>query len=144
MSLNEITDFSIMMNLKITQKIFLGIIFYLRMISPQVWHSIFFAKVNILLDEHAPNHKLSKREISLKAKSWINKNIQALMRERDRLFKRYCNENSPTLKAAKHNKYKNAWNVIILKVKKSKKEYYQNYFQKHSKIVKGRETNKQS
>ena len=91
------------------------------MISPQVWLSIFFARVNRLLDEHAPNHKLSKKEISLKAKPWINKNIQALMRERDRLFKRYCNENNPTLKVAKHNKYKNARNVIIFKVKKSKK-----------------------
>ena len=58
------------------------------------------------------------------------------MREHDRLFKRYCNENNPTLKVAKHNKYKNARNVIIFKVKKSKKEYYQNYFQKHSKNVK--------
>ena len=58
------------------------------------------------------------------------------MRERDRLCKRYCNENNPTLKVAKHNKYKNARNVIIFKVKKSKKEYYQNYFQKLSKNVK--------
>ena len=52
------------------------------------------------------------------------------------ILKRYCNENNPTLKVAKHNKYKNARNVIIFKVKKSKKEYYQNYFQKHSKNVK--------
>ena len=40
----------------------------------------------------------------LKAKTWINKNIQRLIRERDRLFKRYCNENNPILKVAKHNK----------------------------------------
>ena len=60
------------------------------------------------------------------------KNIQALMRERDRLFKRYCDENNPTLKVSKHNKYKNA----PKKKKKSKKEYCQNYFQKHSKNVK--------
>ena len=46
------------------------------------------------------------------------------MRESDRLFKRYCNENNPTLKVAKHNKYTNARNVIIFKVKKSKKEFY--------------------
>ena len=47
-------------------------------------------------------HTLSKKEISLKA----NKNIHSLMRERDMLFKRYCNENNPTLKETKHNKYK--------------------------------------
>ena len=59
------------------------------------------------------------------------------MRECNRLFKRYCNESNPTLKVAKHNKYKNAQSSVIFKAKKSeKKEYYQNYFQKHSKNVK--------
>ena len=72
--------------------------------------------------------------MSLKAKPWINKNSPGLMRERSRLFKRYCNENNPTLKVAKHNKYKNTQNVVIFKVKQSKK-LYQNYFQKHSKNV---------
>ena len=43
------------------------------------------------------------------------------MRECDRLFKRYYNENNPTLKVAKHNTYKNSRNVIIFKVKKPKK-----------------------
>ena len=84
------------------------------MISPQFWPTIFFfARVNTLLDEHAPNHKLSKKEIPLKEKPWKNKNILSLMRERDRLFRRYCNENNPTLKVAKHNKYKNARNLVI-------------------------------
>ena len=58
------------------------------------------------------------------------------MRERDKLFKRYCNEINSTLKAAKHKKYKNARNVAIFKVKQSKNEYYENYFQKHFKNVK--------
>ena len=58
------------------------------------------------------------------------------MRECDRLFKHYCNENNPTLTVAKYSKYKKARNVIIFKVKKSKKEYYQNYFQIYSKNVK--------
>ena len=80
-------------------------------ISASLAFDLFFGRVNTLLDEHALNHKLSKNEISLKVKPWINKNIQDLTRERDRLFKRYCNENNPTLKVAKHNKYKNARNV---------------------------------
>ena len=74
---------------------------------------LFFARVNTLLDEHEPNHKLSRKRTLLKAKTWINKNIQRLIRERDRLFKRYCNENNPILKVAKHNKQKNARNVVI-------------------------------
>ena len=58
------------------------------------------------------------------------------MRESDRLFKRCRNHNIPTLKVAKHNKYENARNVIIFKVKILKKQYYQNYFRKHPKNVK--------
>ena len=58
------------------------------------------------------------------------------MRKRDRLFKCYYNENNPTLKVAKHNRYKNARNTFIFKVEQSKKEYYQNYFRKHSKNAK--------
>ena len=60
-------------------------------ISASLAFDLFFARVNTLLDEHAPNHKLSKKGTLLKAKTWINKNIQGLMRERDTLFKRYCN-----------------------------------------------------
>ena len=105
-------------------------------ISASLAFDLLFVRVNTLLDGHAPNHNLSKKQISLKAKSRRNKNIQALMRERGRLFKRYCKENNPTIKVAKHIKYKNSRNGIIFKVKELKKEYYQNYFQKHSKIVK--------
>ena len=43
------------------------------------------------------------------------------MRKWDRLFKSYCNENNPAFKVAKHNKYKDARNLVIFKVKKSKK-----------------------
>ena len=93
---------------------------------------LFLTRVNTLLDEHASNRKLSKKEISLKA----SYHIQALMKEHCRLFKRHCNENNPSIKVAKHSKYKNTGNVIIFKVKQSKKEYYQNYFQNLSKNVK--------
>ena len=55
------------------------------------------------------------------------------MTEHNKLYKRYCSENYPTLKLTKYNKCKNARNF---KVKKSKKECYQNYFQKHSKNAK--------
>ena len=91
---------------------------------------MFFARANTLLDRHAPNHKLSKKEISLKAKPWINKNIQGLMRERDRLFKRYCNKNDPTLKVAKHSKYKNARNIVTFKVIRILSELFSKPFKK--------------
>ena len=58
------------------------------------------------------------------------------MRERDRLFKRYCNENDPSLKVAKHNKYKDAWNVVIFKVKQSKKELLELFSKALKKMLK--------
>ena len=76
--------------------------------SASLAFNLFFARVNTLFVEHAPNHKLPKKEISLKAKTWINKNIHSLMREDNSLLKRFCNENNPTLNVAKDNKRKNA------------------------------------
>ena len=40
--------------------------------------------INTLLDEHDSIHELSKNEMSLKAKPWLTKYIQALMKELDR------------------------------------------------------------
>ena len=67
---------------------------------------------------------ISKKEISLKAKTWINKNIQALMRECDRLFKHYCNENNPTLTVAKYSKYKKSSKRNYIQSQKIKKNIY--------------------
>ena len=55
------------------------------------------------------------------------------MRERDRLFKPYCLETDPTVKLTKSNDYKRIRNVIVSKIKESKKQYYQNYFQRNLK-----------
>ena len=81
---------------------------------------LFFARVNTLLDEHALNHKLCEKEISLEVRQCINENIWSLSREHESLFKCFCNY--PTLTVAKHNKCKNAQNIVIFQVKKSKKK----------------------
>ena len=80
--------------------------------------------------------KLSKKELSLKMKAWIGQSIQLLMKERDKLFKFYCQETSPTVKLTKHNDYKRIRNIVVSKIKESKKQYYQNYFQRNSKNLK--------
>ena len=59
------------------------------------------------------------------------------MRERDRLFKSYCQETHPTVKLTKHNDNKRIRkNKKNSKIKESKKQYYQNYFQRNSKNLK--------
>ena len=49
--------------------------------------------------------------------SWISKDIQSLMRERDRLFKFYCQETNPTVKLTKHNDHKRIRNIVVSKIK---------------------------
>lgn len=58
------------------------------------------------------------------------------MKKGDKLFKLYCNEGDPTLKATKHNNYNKARNSVIPKIKELKKNNYQEYFQKYSAKVK--------
>ena len=47
------------------------------------------------------------------------------MRDRNRLFKLYFNENHSTHKVAKLEKQDNAQNLVIFKVNNLKKEFYQ-------------------
>lgn len=58
------------------------------------------------------------------------------MKKDDKLFKSYWNENDPIVKPTKHNNPQNTENSVISAVKESKKQYYENYFQKHSTNVK--------
>ena len=58
------------------------------------------------------------------------------MRERDKLFESYCQETNPTVKLTKHNDYKRIRNIVVCKIKESKKYYYQNYFQRNTKKLK--------
>ena len=45
--------------------------------------------VNFILDEFAPFRKLNEREIKLKSKPWISKDILFLTWERDKMFSKY-------------------------------------------------------
>ena len=68
MPLNEITGFFNHDQFKNDLKdIHWGNILSLDDISASLAFDLFFARVTTLLDGHAPNHKLSKKEISLKA-----------------------------------------------------------------------------
>ena len=62
--------------------------------------------------------------------------MQSLMRERDKLFKSCCQQTNPAIKLTKHNDNKKIRNIVVSKIKESKKQYYQNYFQRNSKNLK--------
>ena len=47
-----------------------------------------------------------KKEIKLKTKPWINKNIQDLMKKRDKLLSKFCKEQDPVKKENLHVNFK--------------------------------------
>ena len=50
------------------------------------------------------------------------------MKKGDKLFKLYCNEGDPTLKATKHNNYNKTRNSVIPKIKELKKKQLSRIF----------------
>ena len=84
-----------------------------------------------LLNKHAPWRTLSQREISLRLKPWINHDIQKSIKKRDRIFKKYCNEEDPILKDQIHAKFKILRNNVTFCINKSKREYYELFLEQN-------------
>ena len=60
--------------------------------DPNLSMENFYTYYNNLLDEFAPYKKLTKKEIKLKTKPWINREILHLMKKRDKVFHEYCEQ----------------------------------------------------
>ena len=86
-------------------------------------------KVNFLLDECAPFKKLNKKELELKQKPWINKEILTLIYQRDKLLRKYCNLKDPIRKENVYIQYKVLRNSITKMKRQSKIDYYNKYFE---------------
>ena len=69
-----------------------------------------YSQINFYLDEFAPYKRISKKEFKLKSKPWISQDIQFLMWEREKIFHKYCKENSLDRRHNLYNKYKNLRN----------------------------------
>ena len=52
----------------------------------------FHAKVSSFVEQNAPLTKVSKRQLKLKLKPWINKEVLKIMRKRDKIYSQLkCN-----------------------------------------------------
>ena len=91
----------------------------------------FFHTLNYILDEHAPFKTLTKKERTLKLKPWITNDIKFEMKVRDRLFRQYCHAKNVEKKLKLHTEYKKARNHVKNVMAESKKNYYNNYFDRH-------------
>ena len=101
--------------------------------DPNISLNNFYHHINYLLDELAPYKKLTKREIKLKSKPWINNNILTKMQERDKLLKKYCNlkDKNSTHAQNIYNQYKTIRNNATYLKRQSKINFYKDYFEKN-------------
>ena len=108
----------------------------------ETWHgdvNLSFDKFNQsitdLLDKHAPLKKLNKKDLRLEAKPWITPGILKSIKRRDKLLRKYINENDPNIKNELHSQYKTLRNHIILLIRESKKKHFRNYFTENAQDI---------
>ena len=85
--------------------------------------AIFFV-IKSFVNSHVPCKKLSKGEIKLSTKAWINKDILAKIKYRDKLYSQVIKSKQPSRKLI--SIYKNFRNSVVKDIKASKSLYLKN------------------
>ena len=84
----------------------------------------------------APYKKLTKKEISLQQKPWITQGILTSMAKRDVFYKDFAKEKDPIKKNRLGSIYRSYRNLIVSLLRKSKKKYYNDFFEEHKQNAK--------
>ena len=93
----------------------------------------FYFKLNGCVDRHAPIKKLTPKELKTISKPWISPAIVKMIKLRNKFFKRKKRQpNNEDVKRV-YNLFRNR---TIRELKKSKKNYYSEYFAEHSNNIK--------
>ena len=108
---------------------------FLHDLSTQTWSNetnpgaklgVLMAYLTSCVDKHLPRKKLTKREIKMKSKPWINSVILRKIKHRNDLFcRKKADPDNNYLKSA-YNRFRNSVNRDI---KTSKQKYYNSYFE---------------
>ena len=88
----------------------------------------FYEKVHLTVIEHVPLKKVNKKQLKLRLKPWVNSHIQKLIKHREKLLRKLRKSHS----AAIEELYKKFRNRVVAENRKSKIQYYENYFQKNT------------
>ena len=86
----------------------------------------FLCRVNSCADRHAPIKKMSRKQIKLNLKPSITNKIIKMMHHRDKLFSKW---NKSPVNTHIHNAYKKFRNCTRQEIRKSKREYYNNFLE---------------
>ena len=91
--------------------------------------------MNLLLDQYAPYKKVSKYKLKFRNKPWLSKGLQTSIQIKNSFFKKYIKAKDELTKSRLHEKYKNYRNLLSTLIKKSKENYYNNFFQSNLKNI---------
>ena len=93
----------------------------------------FYFKLEVCVERHAPLKKLTVKEIKLENKPWITSELNKMIKIKNKLFQRKKrqpnNENNKRL----YNLFRNR---VIRELKKSKKIYYNEFFEVNNNNIK--------
>ena len=107
---------------------------FLHDLSTQTWSNdtnpvakldALMANLTSCVDKHLPRKKLTKREIKMKTKPWINTTILRKIKHRNDLFSRKKADPDNNFLKSAYNRFRNSVNRDI---KTSKQKYYNSYF----------------
>ena len=98
--------------------------------------SIVLEKFEALLNVMAPIKKMTKRERRLQQRPWITKGILISMHTRDRMYKQITLTVDPLEKRILFNRFKRFRNLIVTLQRKSKSNYFSEYFEQHQNDIK--------
>ena len=94
--------------------------------------SIFHEKVTDCVKSHVPLLKLSRKQLSLQSKPWISVRIKNMIAKRDKYLRRFNKTHSLDMEYL----YKKFRNKVVTEIRKSKNDYYADYFTKHKTNIK--------
>ena len=108
-----------------------NLIFKHNNFDPDLCFNNFDSKMKDLLDRHIPTVKITKRQLKTKLKPWITSGILKSISRRDFFFRKFINCKNPENKNKLHKTFKTYRNMIVSLTRRSKSNYYTNYFNSH-------------
>ena len=88
----------------------------------------FYVKPVACIDSHVPKEKVTWKNLKLRAKPWINGEIQKLMSYRDKLFIK-MNTNPTELNKYLYRKFRKR---VVSEQREEKRNYFLKYFEKNN------------
>ena len=96
----------------------------------------YLSKIDSLLDTHAPFKKLNKKERKFLTKTWITQGLQNSIKKKNNIYSKFVKGKNKITKELYHNNYKSYINFLSTLLRRTKKEYFTNFFNENIKDIK--------